>query len=90
MGSQMSIILYNGLIFIRWAGMIVIAGCGMVLLISEGVKSKLSPGKLIGVTLSALMAGILFWTLPTLLNYARVDSNSRIVQDQPIGGMYRQ
>ncbi|WP_433733123.1 hypothetical protein ACQP0C_12750 [Nocardia sp. CA-129566] len=89
MGSQISIILYNGLIFIRWAGMIIIVGGGLVIFVSEGVKSKFSPGKLIGVAASVLLGVVLFWTLPTLANYVRVDTNTRIVQDQPIGGVYR-
>ncbi|MDR7168989.1 hypothetical protein ACFYU5_33365 [Nocardia aobensis] len=87
MGSQLGYILFNILQFVRWAGIIIIAIAGMALLISEGVKSKLSPGKVLGVAASAIVAAILFWILPTVVNYARVDSN-RIVPDQPVGGVY--
>ncbi|MEV5652534.1 hypothetical protein AB0L57_30155 [Nocardia sp. NPDC052254] len=87
MGSQLSFILYNVLVFVRWAGIIIIAIAGMALLISEGIKSRLSPTKVLGVAASAILAAILFWILPTVVNYARVDSN-RIVPDQPVGGVY--
>ncbi|AHH16392.1 hypothetical protein [Nocardia nova] len=87
MGSQLSFILYNVLVFVRWAGIIIIAIAGMALLISEGIKSKLSPTRVLGVAAAAIMAAVLLWILPTMVNYARVDSN-RIVPDQPVGGVY--
>ncbi|WP_067670641.1 hypothetical protein [Nocardia miyunensis] len=84
MGSQLSTILVYILQWVRWGGIILIAIIGMCILVSEAAKSKLSPSRIITVTGSALLAAVLFWLLPTLVNYARVDSNS-IVPDHPIG-----
>ncbi|RUS65377.1 hypothetical protein CUZ56_03042 [Saezia sanguinis] len=57
----------------------------MGVLVSEAAKSKLSPAKIVGVTLSGLLAAVAFWMLPTLVNYARSDANI-IVPDHPVGG----
>ncbi|ONM46341.1 hypothetical protein [Nocardia donostiensis] len=83
--SNLSNILYGVLIFVRWAGLILITIISMGVLISEAAKSKLSPGKVLGVAGSAILAAVLFWMLPTLVNYARSDANT-IVPDHPIGG----
>ncbi|MCC3326396.1 hypothetical protein [Nocardia abscessus] len=78
-------ILYGFLIFIRWGGMIVIAIVSIGVLVSEGAKSKLSPGRIIVVFGSGLLAGFAIWILPTSINYVRTDANL-IVPDHPIGG----
>jgi hypothetical protein len=86
--GNFSYILYNTLVFIRWSGLIVITILSMAVLISEAAKSKLSPAKILGVAASAVLAAVMFWVLPTLVNYARTDSNI-IVPDQPIGSYRR-
>lgn len=78
-------ILYSILLFTRFAGIIVIAILGIMFLITEGARSKLSPGKIIAVGASTLLAAFVLWTLPSLVNYARSDSRT-IVPDHPIGG----
>lgn len=83
--GNLSNILYGVLIFVRWAGLILITIISMAVLISEAAKSRLSPAKILGVAGSAILAAVLFWVLPTLVNYARTDSNI-IVPDHPIGG----
>jgi hypothetical protein len=83
--GNLSAILFNILIFVRWAGLILIAIISMAVLIQTAASSKLSPGKILVVAGSALLAGVLFWILPTVINYARTDSNI-IVPDHPIGG----
>ncbi|TLF55277.1 hypothetical protein [Nocardia cyriacigeorgica] len=83
--SNLSNILYGVLIFVRWAGLILITIISMGVLISEAAKSKLSPGKILGVAGSAVLAAVLFWMLPTIVNYARSDANV-IVPDHPVGG----
>lgn len=82
--SNLSNILYGVLVFVRWAGLILITIISMGVLISEAAKSKLSPGKILGVAGSAILAAVLFWMLPTLVNYARSDVNT-IVPDHPVG-----
>ncbi|MBB5918781.1 putative membrane protein [Nocardia transvalensis] len=84
MGTQLGIILEYILESVRWLGMIIIAIVGIGLLISEGAKSKLSPSRILMVAGSALLAAVLLWILPTLINYARVDANN-VVPDHPIG-----
>ncbi|WP_442939599.1 hypothetical protein [Nocardia sp. CY41] len=81
----MSNILYGILIFVRWGGLIIIAIITIGVLISEAAKSRLSPGRIILVFGSGLMAGVAIWILPTAMNYARTDANL-IVPDHPIGG----
>ncbi|NUS44698.1 MAG: hypothetical protein HOQ24_13545 [Mycobacteriaceae bacterium] len=83
--SNLSNILYGVLLFVRWAGIILIAIVGIAMIISEGAKSKLSPGKLLAVGASAILAAVLVWTLPSLVNYARSDAGV-VVPDHPIGG----
>lgn len=83
--GNLSNILYGILIFVRWAGLILITILSMAVLIHEAVSSKLSPAKILAVVGSAVLAAVLFWVLPTLVNYARTDSNI-IVPDHPIGG----
>lgn len=82
--SNLSNILYGVLVFIRWAGLILITIISMGVLIAEAAKSKLSPAKILGVAGSAILAAVLFWMLPTLVNYARSDANT-IVPDHPVG-----
>lgn len=82
--NNLSNILYGVLIFVRWAGLILITIISMGVLISEAAKSKLSPGKILAVAGSAILAAVLFWMLPTIVNYARSDANT-IVPDQPVG-----
>lgn len=82
--SNLSNILYGVLIFVRWAGLILITIISMGVLIAEAAKSRLSPAKILGVGGSAILAAVLFWMLPTLVNYARSDANT-IVPDHPIG-----
>lgn len=83
--GYLSTILYNALIFVRWAGLILITILSMGVLISEAAKSRLSPAKILAVAGSAVLAAVLFWILPTLVNYARTDSTI-VVPDAPIGG----
>lgn len=82
--SNLSNILYGVLVFIRWAGLILITIISMGVLIAEAAKSKLSPAKILGVAGSAILAAVLFWMLPTLVNYARSDATT-IVPDHPVG-----
>ncbi len=84
MGSQLSIILEYVLQLVRWLGIIIVAIVGVSLIISEGAKSKLSPSRVLVVAGSAVLAAVLLWILPTVINYARVDTNS-VVPDHPIG-----
>ncbi|MFD4405522.1 hypothetical protein ACFWPH_22470 [Nocardia sp. NPDC058499] len=86
--SNLSNILYGILVFVRWAGLILITIVSMAVLISEAAKSKLSPAKILGVAGSAILAAVLFWMLPTLVNFARADANM-IVPDHPVGGGYQ-
>ncbi|NUP26246.1 MAG: hypothetical protein HOQ44_06050 [Nocardia sp.] len=83
--GNISNILYGILVFVRWAGLILITIVSMGVMISEAAKSKLSPAKVVGVDGSAILAAVLFWMLPTLVNYARGDANM-IVPDHPVGG----
>jgi uncharacterized membrane protein len=85
--SQLETILYNGLVWFRWVGIIAIAIVAMAILISEGAKEKLSPGKVLTVAGSGVLAAVLFWVLPTVINYARQDTNITIVPDTV--GLYR-
>ncbi|MEV6072943.1 hypothetical protein AB0L82_40905 [Nocardia sp. NPDC052001] len=84
MGTQLGNILYGVLLVFRWLGLIILTIASMGILISEATKNKLSPGKVFAVTGSAIVAAVLFWILPTIINYARVDSGT-VVQDYPIG-----
>ncbi|MFE2960997.1 hypothetical protein [Nocardia tengchongensis] len=88
MGTQLGYILYSVLLVFRWIGMIVLAIASMAILISEATKSKLSPGKVLAVTGSAVVAAALFWMLPTLINYARIDSGT-VIPNAPIGSYGR-
>lgn len=85
LSTELANLLERILYALRWGGMIIIAIVGMGLLISEGTKSKLSPGRILTVVGSALLAAVLFWILPTLINYARIDG-STVLPDHPIGG----
>ena len=82
--GNLSSILYGMLVFVRWAGLIVITILSMGVLISEAAKSKLSPAKILAVTGSAILAAVLFWMLPSLINFARSDADV-IVPNAPIG-----
>ncbi|GAB2710154.1 hypothetical protein [Nocardia thraciensis] len=84
MGSQFGFILSEVLNFVRWAGIIILTIVILVIFISEAAKSRLSPGRILVVAATGLLAAVLFWLLPTLVNYARVDSNS-VIPDHPIG-----
>ncbi|MFE3029260.1 hypothetical protein ACFXO9_30810 [Nocardia tengchongensis] len=88
MGTHLNTILENALQSFQWLGLIVLTIAAMGILISEAAKAKLSPGKVFAVVGSAVMAAVLFWALPTIINYARVDS-SVIVPNAPIGGYGR-
>ncbi|MEV0297664.1 hypothetical protein [Nocardia sp. NPDC050710] len=83
--GNLSEILVRILLFVRWAGLILITILAISVLITESAKSKLSPAKILGVAGSAILAAVMLWMLPTLVNYARTDANL-IVPDHPIGG----
>ncbi|MET9489841.1 hypothetical protein [Nocardia sp. NPDC006630] len=85
MGTQLGNILESVLLVFRWIGLIILTIASMAILISESTKSKLSPGKVLAVAGSAIVAAVVFWILPTLVNYARVDSDT-IIPNAPIGG----
>lgn len=85
LSTELANLLERVLYALRWGGMIIIAIVGMGLLISEGTKSKLAPGRVITVVGSALLAAVLFYILPTLINYARIDG-ATVLPDHPIGG----
>ncbi|WP_280264950.1 hypothetical protein [Nocardia wallacei] len=84
MGSQFGVILSEVLQFVRWAGLICLTIVILGIFLSEAARSRLSPGRIIVVAATGLLAAVLFWLLPTLVNYARVDSNA-VVPDHPIG-----
>jgi uncharacterized membrane protein len=79
--SNLESVLYNMLVWFRWVGIIAIAIVAMAVLISEGAKEKLSPGKILTVAGSGVLAAVLFWILPTLINYARSDATVEIAPD---------
>ncbi len=81
---NLNALLYYILLVVRALGIIVITILSMGVLISEAAKSKLSPAKILGVVGSAILAAVLFWMLPTIVNYARSDATS-VVPDQPVG-----
>ena len=85
--TQLAQILTIILYALRWGGLIVITIISLALLISEGAKSKLSPGRILTVVGSAVLAAVLFWLLPTLINYARTDTDT-VLPNQPIGSNY--
>ncbi|MQY28210.1 MULTISPECIES: hypothetical protein [Nocardia] len=85
MGTNLATLLYNVLIAFRWIGLIILTIASMAILISESAKAKLSPGKVLAVAGSAIVAAVVFWVLPSLVNYARVDATT-LVPGQPIGG----
>lgn len=80
-------ILYSALLYFRWVGIIAITILSMAILISEAAKSKLSPAKILTVAGSGLLAAILFWVLPVVIDYARRDVTP-IVPAGPIGTVY--
>ncbi|MBF6089215.1 hypothetical protein GV794_01420 [Nocardia cyriacigeorgica] len=84
MGNNLTGVLLVILQFVRAAGLILIAIIGIGTLISEGAKSKLSPAKVLTVAGSAILAGVLIWLLPTLINHARWEVNT-VVPDAPVG-----
>ncbi|RDI54566.1 hypothetical protein [Nocardia mexicana] len=84
MGSQLGIILSEVLQFVRWGGLIILTIVILGIFISEAARSRLSPGRILVVAATGILAAVIFWLLPTLVNYARVDSNS-IVPDHPVG-----
>lgn len=83
MGS-LSTIAYGALLFFRWTGSIGLGIFAMAVLFSESIRSRMSPGRIMQVVASSLLAMVLFWTLPTLMNYARTDSRI-VVPNAPIG-----
>ncbi|WP_406231693.1 hypothetical protein [Nocardia sp. NBC_01009] len=83
MGS-FSIILYSFLMWFRWIGTIALTIIIMFWLVSVAASSKLSLPKVLGVVGSGIIAVVMFWILPTVVNYARSDANI-IVPDHPIG-----
>ncbi|MBL1079748.1 hypothetical protein JK358_35640 [Nocardia sp. 2] len=88
MSSSLTDILYRATSMTRVAALICLGAVATWLIIADGAKDKLSPGKVLGIAASAVLAAILIWTLPTLINYARVDSE-RIVPAHPVGGYNR-
>ncbi len=70
--------------FVRYAGLIVITILAIGVLIFEGARTKLSAMRIVGVAGSAVLAGVVLWVLPALINYARIDSNS-VVPNFPVG-----
>jgi hypothetical protein len=83
--SSLESVLFNVLVVFRWVGIVAIAIVAMAILISEGAKSKLSPGKILVVAGSGVLAAVLFWVLPTLINLARTDADL-VVPNAPVGG----
>ncbi|GAB2452363.1 hypothetical protein [Nocardia tengchongensis] len=84
MGTSLETILSLILQMVRWIGILILTIASMAILISEATKNKLSPGKVISVVGSALVAAVLFWVLPSLVYFARADS-SHVVPERPIG-----
>ena len=82
--SYLESFIYNFMVSFRWLGIIAIAIVAMAVLLSEAAKEKLSPGKILTVTGSGVLAAVMFWILPTLVDYARTDADA-IVPNQPIG-----
>jgi hypothetical protein len=85
--SFLQTVLYDFLLQFRWLGIIAIALVAMAVLITEGAREKLSPTKLLTVTASGVLAAVLFWTLPTVIDYARSDAD--LIIPAPVGGLYR-
>ncbi|WP_280442717.1 hypothetical protein [Nocardia brasiliensis] len=69
----------------RIGGLFLLVLVATGILISEAARSRLSPGKMIVVTGSAILAGVVLWVLPSLINYARYDVGT-IIPEYPIGG----
>ncbi|WP_280454758.1 hypothetical protein [Nocardia brasiliensis] len=69
----------------RIGGLLLLVLVATGVLISEAARSRLSPGKLIVVAGSAILAGVVLWVLPSLINYARYDVGT-IIPEYPIGG----
>ncbi|WP_331723085.1 hypothetical protein [Nocardia sp. NBC_00511] len=69
----------------RWFGIVILTIGSGGILISEAFRNRLSPGRVALVAGSAIFAGVVFWILPSVINYGRVDSGT-IVPDYPIGG----
>lgn len=80
--------LYGVIVQFRLIGIIIIAIVAMAMLITEGAKSRLSPGKIFSIAGSGILAGVLFWILPSVINYASQDANT-VVPNAPVGGFYR-
>ncbi|MEU0539036.1 hypothetical protein [Nocardia sp. NPDC005978] len=80
--------LTRALLEFRWLGTIILAFIAGGVLIADAAKSRLSPGKMLLTVGSGLLAVVLFWTLPSLINYVRSDSGN-IVPNQPIGNYRR-
>lgn len=59
------------LTFVRFAGLTVIFIAALVIFIHDAIKSKLSPARMFTVAASAIIAGVLFWVLPGLIEDAR-------------------
>ncbi|MFE9575188.1 hypothetical protein ACFYO1_02285 [Nocardia sp. NPDC006044] len=71
--------------FARTGGLVIVGLVSTYVLIAEAAKSKLSAARIITVAASAILAGVVLWILPSLINYARYDV-STFVPDYPIGG----
>ncbi|WP_067721523.1 hypothetical protein [Nocardia yamanashiensis] len=84
MGTSLANILVNVLLAFRWIGIIVLTIASMAILIAEAAKNKLSPGKVLTVAGSAVLAAVVFWVLPTVINYARDDTKA-VIDNHPIG-----
>ena len=78
MGPSLYNILTTVLYTFRWIGLAILTIASMAILISEAAKSKLSPGKVLAVAGSAIVAAVIFWILPTIVSDATSDSNTLV------------
>ncbi|WP_199742759.1 hypothetical protein [Nocardia stercoris] len=74
MGTSLYNILTNVMYAFRYIGLAILTIASMAILISEAAKSKLSPGKVLAVAGSAIVAAVVFWILPTIVSDATSDS----------------
>lgn len=79
--TSLESILTSVMLTFRWVGITAISIVSMALLISEAAKSKLSPAKIFTVAGSGVLAGVLFWVLPTVIFWARGDAETIVPSD---------
>lgn len=89
MGASLNTILFNGSALVRLGGLTCIAIISTYVLVAESARTKLAPGTIVKVAACAVLAAICVWTVPTLINYARIDTERYIVPDHPVGGYHR-